>query len=76
MKIMTDDGIGVNPTRENVIAGLNWFVDGVESGDSLFMQFSGQGVPVWMLPLLRNALLSLLPSLARCWAPCDASNGL
>uniref|UniRef100_A0A7S1JFA8 Peptidase C14 caspase domain-containing protein n=1 Tax=Eutreptiella gymnastica TaxID=73025 RepID=A0A7S1JFA8_9EUGL len=44
MKIMTDDGIGVNPTRDNVIEALNWFVGDAEPGDSLFMQFSGQGV--------------------------------
>ncbi|KAJ1523079.1 Ca(2+)-dependent cysteine protease, partial [Nowakowskiella sp. JEL0078] len=31
------------PTRANIIAGINWLVQGVRPGDSLFFHFSGHG---------------------------------
>lgn len=43
LRILTDDGTTVPPTRDNVIEGLKWLVDGATSQTSLFLLFSGHG---------------------------------
>ncbi|CAM9241592.1 unnamed protein product, partial [Discosporangium mesarthrocarpum] len=41
LKIIMDDGEHDAPTRENIVAGFRWLVDGAKAGDSLFMHYSG-----------------------------------
>lgn len=43
--ILTDDARDPEklPTRANIIAGMNWLVEGAAAGDSLFFEYSGHG---------------------------------
>ncbi|ORY02639.1 hypothetical protein K493DRAFT_277186 [Basidiobolus meristosporus CBS 931.73] len=43
--ILTDDQKDPSriPTRQNIIQGLHWLVEGAAMGDSLFLHFSGHG---------------------------------
>lgn len=43
--ILTDDqeDPSKRPTRENIINGMKWLVEGAASGDSLFFEYSGHG---------------------------------
>jgi len=41
--VLTDDGQHQLPTRDNMIAALQWLVSGVETGDALFFHYSGHG---------------------------------
>ncbi|ORX92922.1 metacaspase [Basidiobolus meristosporus CBS 931.73] len=43
--ILTDDQQDPSkiPTRDNIIRGLRWLVEGASMGDSLFLHFSGHG---------------------------------
>merc|ERR1719160_323288 len=44
MLILTDDGRGGGmPTRQGILNGLRWLVQGVQPGDALFFHFSGHG---------------------------------
>ncbi|SPO04156.1 probable Metacaspase-1 [Cephalotrichum gorgonifer] len=45
MLILTDDqrDVRYHPTRENIINGMRWLVDGAQPNDSLFMHYSGHG---------------------------------
>lgn len=47
IRMMTDERTNQNtplfPTRQNIIQGLRWLVDGAQSGDSLFLHYSGHG---------------------------------
>ncbi|TFK18663.1 metacaspase [Coprinopsis marcescibilis] len=47
MLILTDDQEDeeLRPTKENMINGMQWLVDGAEPNDSLFFHFSGHGGP-------------------------------
>jgi len=40
---MTDDTPDSLPTRENILAGLDWLVTDAKAGDVYFMQYSGHG---------------------------------
>jgi hypothetical protein len=43
-KVLTDDSQGDGmPTREGILTGLKWLVQGAVSGDSLFLLYSGHG---------------------------------
>lgn len=35
-----------HPTRDNILKGVNWLVQGAQAGDVLWMHFSGHGVQV------------------------------
>merc|ERR1719326_2678355 len=41
-KILTDDE-DEKPTRENIMEALHWLITGAESGDNLFLHYSGHG---------------------------------
>jgi len=45
MRVLTDDqnDSSHHPTRANIIAGMKWLVEGAQSGDSLFIHYSGHG---------------------------------
>jgi len=45
MVILTDDqdDMQYHPTRENIIEGMLWLVDGAQPNDSLFFHYSGHG---------------------------------
>ncbi|KAI9322546.1 peptidase C14, caspase domain-containing protein [Dichotomocladium elegans] len=45
MKILTDDQKDPTqtPTRANILAALQWLVEGAEDGDSFFLHYSGHG---------------------------------
>ena len=48
MRVLTDDNNNANgammmPTRANIIAAFHWLVQGAQSGDSLFVHYSGHG---------------------------------
>jgi hypothetical protein len=44
MLVLTDDQQGrKSPTRENIIHGMKWLIEGAKDGDSLFFHFSGHG---------------------------------
>lgn len=42
IRIMTDDTDCI-PSKDNIIAGIEWLVRGAESGDSLWFSYSGHG---------------------------------
>ncbi len=43
-RFLTDDQQGANrPTRDNILASMEWLVAGAQPGDSLFMHYSGHG---------------------------------
>lgn len=42
-KILMDDGQHERPTKENIMKGFRWLVEGAERGDSLFFHYSGHG---------------------------------
>ena len=48
MMMLTDDASDANkqPTKANILRGIQWLVTGVRPGDSLFFQFSGHGSQV------------------------------
>jgi hypothetical protein len=43
--ILSDDSTNplLKPTRKNIIAGINWLVKGLKSGESVFFHYSGHG---------------------------------
>lgn len=41
--MVDDDRAAVYPSRENMLKGMKWLVDGVRAGDNLFFFFSGHG---------------------------------
>mmetsp|Transcript_69735 Transcript_69735/g.159928 ORF Transcript_69735/g.159928 Transcript_69735/m.159928 type:complete len:366 (-) Transcript_69735:155-1252(-) len=43
IKVLMDDGQHQNPEKENIMNGIRWLIDGAQSGDSLFMHYSGHG---------------------------------
>ncbi|KAJ2918783.1 hypothetical protein MD484_g1598, partial [Candolleomyces efflorescens] len=45
IKILLDDDENeeTQPTRENIIAALNWLVEGASQNDALFLHYSGHG---------------------------------
>jgi metacaspase-1 len=43
MKTLTDDDTDNMPTRENILNGMKWLIDGASNGDSLFLHYSGHG---------------------------------
>mmetsp|Transcript_15398 Transcript_15398/g.60181 ORF Transcript_15398/g.60181 Transcript_15398/m.60181 type:complete len:365 (-) Transcript_15398:58-1152(-) len=44
MRVLTDDQSGSSsPTRDNIIAGMRWLIEGAQPGDSLFFHYSGHG---------------------------------
>lgn len=47
MRVLTDDRdsgqTDGQPTTENIVAGMEWLVQGAKSGDSLFLHYSGHG---------------------------------
>jgi hypothetical protein len=43
MKTLTDDNPQNMPTRENIIEGFKWLVQGAKTGNSLFINYSGHG---------------------------------
>ena len=45
MVILTDDQRDpqYQPTRDNIIQGMHWLVDGAQPNDSLFFHYSGHG---------------------------------
>eukprot|EP00421_Protoceratium_reticulatum_P075684 CAMPEP_0168407536 /NCGR_PEP_ID=MMETSP0228-20121227/26211_1 /TAXON_ID=133427 /ORGANISM="Protoceratium reticulatum, Strain CCCM 535 (=CCMP 1889)" /LENGTH=502 /DNA_ID=CAMNT_0008421205 /DNA_START=88 /DNA_END=1596 /DNA_ORIENTATION=- len=44
LRILTDDGRNAGmPTRQNMIQGIRWLVEGAQPGDVLFFHFSGHG---------------------------------
>jgi len=43
MKILMDDGSSTAPTREEIVNGMKWLVEGAVEGTSLFFYFSGHG---------------------------------
>lgn len=43
MRTLTDDDSQNMPTYANIIHAMKWLVDGVQSGDSLFLHYSGHG---------------------------------
>jgi len=43
MKTLVDNDPQNMPTRDNIISGCKWLVDGAKSGDSLFFHYSGHG---------------------------------
>lgn len=43
MKTLTDDDPRNMPTRQNIIEGFKWLVQGAKAGDSLFLHYSGHG---------------------------------
>merc|ERR1719330_415470 len=46
MRIQMDDGEHEDPTYANIVAGMQWLVQGAEQGDSLFFHYSGHGASV------------------------------
>lgn len=40
---LMDDGQHQSPTHANIVGAFQWLVTGVQSGDSLFMHYSGHG---------------------------------
>lgn len=44
MVLLTDDqrDLKFHPTRENILSGMRWLVDGAQPNDSLFLHFSGE----------------------------------
>lgn len=43
MRTFTDDDKANMPTKANILAGMAWLVEGAQSGDSLFLHYSGHG---------------------------------
>ena len=43
VKVLTDDNRDAMPTKHNMIEGFKWLVNGAQSGDSLFLHYSGHG---------------------------------
>jgi hypothetical protein len=45
MKVLTDDANDGSrmPTKSNIEAAFRWLVDGAQTGDSLFLHYSGHG---------------------------------
>ena len=46
IRVLRDDAAGGRgastlPTRQNIMANIQWLLDGARSGDSLFFHFSG-----------------------------------
>lgn len=46
MRILCDDGQHENPTKQNIMDGMSWLVEGASAGDSLFFHYSGHGASV------------------------------
>jgi len=47
MVVLTDDQTGrCKPTRQNIIDGFQWLLEGSRAGDSLFFHYSGHGSQV------------------------------
>lgn len=46
MVLLADEGGGHRPTKENILKGFQWLVQGVAPGDVLFFHFSGHGAQV------------------------------
>merc|ERR1712007_89983 len=44
MRILMDDGVHINPDRDNILEGFSWLAGKAEEGDSLFFFYSGHGV--------------------------------
>uniref|UniRef100_A0A7S0YNU0 Peptidase C14 caspase domain-containing protein n=1 Tax=Hemiselmis tepida TaxID=464990 RepID=A0A7S0YNU0_9CRYP len=42
-KVLMDDGRHESPSHLNILQGFQWLVNGAQSGDSLFMHYSGHG---------------------------------
>ncbi|ORZ39357.1 caspase domain-domain-containing protein [Catenaria anguillulae PL171] len=42
----------LSPTRKNILAAMNWLVQGAKPGDSLFVHFSGHGMFAIFLTIL------------------------
>lgn len=43
IRILTDDQSQNMPTKDNILAGFRWLVQGAQAGDSLFLHYSGHG---------------------------------
>ena len=43
VKILCDNDRNNLPTRQNIINGITWLLDGAKSGDNLFFHYSGHG---------------------------------
>jgi hypothetical protein len=43
MTILSDDGEGIVPSKQNIIAAIDALVSGVKAGDELFFHYSGHG---------------------------------
>jgi len=45
IRVLTDDNAPgtLQPTKNNILEGINWLVSGASKGDSLFFHFSGHG---------------------------------
>jgi hypothetical protein len=45
MRILRDEGDpgDIMPTKKNIVAALDWLVEGAAAGDSLFLHYSGHG---------------------------------
>lgn len=46
VRILMDDGEHDNPDKANIVAGMQWLVEGASAGDSLFFHYSGHGASV------------------------------
>lgn len=43
IRLMTDDQAGrYRPTKQNILEGMRWLVEGAQPGTSLFFHFSGK----------------------------------
>jgi len=43
IRVYTDDQPNAMPTRANILAGIKWLLEGVQTGDALFFHYSGHG---------------------------------
>jgi len=43
VKVLMDNGRDQNPTNANIMEAFKWLTDGAQTGDSLFMHYSGHG---------------------------------
>lgn len=46
IRILTDDQRKNLPTKENILSGMRWLVEGAQPGDSLFFYFSGHATQI------------------------------
>ncbi len=41
IRILTDDQTNNQPTKQNILDGFQWLIQGAQPGDSLFLHYSG-----------------------------------